>query len=65
MAKASSIWKKWRVSKLLSQARMAAALGVTERTVRNIEQGKVTPSYISQARFEELKARHLRNARKG
>jgi DNA-binding XRE family transcriptional regulator len=56
-------WKRWRQSKLLSQAKLAVALGVTTRTVWNIETGRVTPSYTSQARFKELQERHQRNAK--
>lgn len=54
-------WKKWRLAKLLSQAKLAKAMGVTTRTIWNCEAGIVTPSYTSQARFKELVERHRRN----
>lgn len=57
------IWKRWRKSKLMSQSQLAAVLGITSRTVQNIEAGSVTPSYTSQSRFKELQERHKRNGR--
>lgn len=59
----ASAWKRWRKSKLMSQRHIALALGLSERTVQNIEAGSVVPSYTSQARFKDLQERHLRNER--
>lgn len=56
-------WKTWRKSKLMSQAKLAKAMGVTTRTVWNVESGRVTPSYTSQTRFKELQERHRKNGR--
>jgi transcriptional regulator with XRE-family HTH domain len=55
-------WRKWRKSKLMSQRDLARAMGVTERTVQNIEAGG-NPSYKSQTRFRDLQERHKRNGR--
>jgi transcriptional regulator with XRE-family HTH domain len=55
-------WKTWRLAKLMSQAKLAKAMGVTTRTVWNVESRIVTPSYTSQARFKELVERHRRNS---
>lgn len=55
-------WKRWRLGKLMSQAKLAKAMGVTTRTVWNVESGIVTPSYTSQARFKELVERHRKNS---
>lgn len=56
-------WKKWRLAKLMSQAKLAKAMGVTTRTIWNVESGRNSPSYTSQARFKELVERHRRNAK--
>lgn len=56
-------WKKWRLAKLMSQAKLAKAMGVTTRTVFNVESRRVTPSYTSQARFRDLVERHKKNGR--
>lgn len=48
----------------MSQADLALALGLTSRTVLNIENGHHKPSYTSQYRFKQLQERHKRNATK-
>lgn len=59
----NSEWKKWREKKLMSQAQMARAMGITERTIQNIEAGVVKPSLKSRRKFAQLRERHS-NARK-
>jgi len=54
----AKIWRDWRLKKLLSQKQFARALGVTERTVQNIESGTSKPSLKSQRCFAALQARH-------
>jgi DNA-binding XRE family transcriptional regulator len=56
--RAAITWKRWRQKNLLSQASFAMALGVTERTIRNIEHGVHEPNWINQKRFEDLKERY-------
>lgn len=56
-------WKAWRKKNLMSQAHMAAALGLSRRTVQGIEWAEHAPSYTSQRRFKVLKDRYARAAR--
>lgn len=48
----------------MTQQQLAFALGITERSVQNVESGKVTPRYTTQARFRDLQERHKNNGRK-
>ena len=61
VAKKSTIgqeWKKFRKRRLFTQEDLAEALAISRRQVQNIEYGKSTPAYRTQARFNALKAKH-------
>lgn len=65
MSEHAHTWRTWRKKKLMSQSQLAAALGITKRTVLNVEAGHHQPSYTTQARFRDLVERHRKNGRKG
>lgn len=56
----AKVWKKFREANLMSQAGLARALGLSRRTVQNVELGSHAPNYTSQLRFRALKERYER-----
>ena len=54
-------WREWRVANLMSQESFARALGISKKTIGNIERGVTSPNYINQRKFKELRERYERN----
>lgn len=55
-------WKAWRAAHKMTQEALSELLGITSRTVQNVEAGKVTPRAETQACFRALQARQERKS---
>jgi DNA-binding XRE family transcriptional regulator len=55
-------WYRFRKENLFTQKRLADTLGISRRTVQQIEAGNVTPLYETQRRFAVLRESHRRQA---
>ena len=51
-------WKRWRKQHKMSRRRFAIAVGLTERTILNIEMGHTRPRLTSRIKFRELQKRY-------
>ena len=55
-------WKAFRRNFLFSQNNLATALGISRRTVTNVEAGECIPSLKAQRAFRDLKRQQEREA---
>lgn len=55
--------EKFRADNFLSRQALATALGITERTVRNVENGSHVASYTTAKRFRDLVERYKKEGR--
>lgn len=58
MSKIGQQWRRFRKKHLFTQASLAAVLGITDRCIRKIEAGEVTPQASTQLAFEALKSKY-------
>jgi DNA-binding XRE family transcriptional regulator len=55
-------WKMFRSNNLLTQKRLAAIIGVSRRTIQQIEGGYITPQTLTLKRFAILRSKYDANA---
>jgi DNA-binding XRE family transcriptional regulator len=55
-------WKLFRKNNLFTQRRLADTLGISRRTIQQIEGAYITPHPQTLRRFEVFKRRHETNA---
>lgn len=51
-------WKWWRKAHHMTQAQLASALGLTWRTILNIEKGYTRPSVTSRMKLQALQNKY-------
>ena len=57
-------FRQWRESKLLSQRMMGLAMGVTSKTISNIERGVAKPNRETRVKWKKLRERYSTGRRK-
>ena len=57
-------FRQWREAKLLSQRMMGLAMGVTSKTISNIERGVAKPNRETRVKWKKLRERYSTGRRK-
>lgn len=60
--KRASDWKRFRRNNLFTQKRLAEIIGVSRRTIQQIEGGHITPQPLTLSRFAVFRKKYDHNA---
>lgn len=58
-------WKRWRVKHKFTKKSLAFTLGITRRTIYNIESKRTKPSISVRTKFRELVGRYEEESKNG